>query len=273
MNSIVKIFLPVTLAACLSACHSQKALQANYEIIPLPNHIEKQQAKSFTLSKNTVISYPSQNADMERNARFLAQYIEEQTGYRPEIKADADASSNCIRLALDPSIPGASETVDFEGKINEGYRLEVGKNITITGATPAGVFYGMQVLRKSIPAGAKDKKIAFSPVTIQDAPRFGYRGMMLDVCRHFFTVDEVKRYIDILALHQVNRFHWHISEDQGWRIEIKKYPRLTEVGSKRNRPQLRQVRRKTLRRLLYTGADQGYCGLCCRTVYHHCAGD
>ena len=234
MNSIVKIFLPVTLCACLTACHSQKAVEANYQIIPLPNHIQAQQDKSFTLSKSTVISYPSQNADMERNARFLAQYIEEQTGYSPEIKADAGASSNCISLALDPSIPAASETVDFEGKINEGYRLEVGqKGVTITGATPAGVFYGMQVLRKSIPAGAKGKKISFASVTIQDAPRFGYRGMMLDVCRHFFTVDEVKRYIDILALHQINRFHWHISEDQGWRIEIKKYPRLTEVGSKR----------------------------------------
>ena len=106
--------------------------------------------------------------------------------------------------------------------------------ITITGATPAGVFYGMQVLRKSIPAQAQGADILLPAGEIKDAPRFAYRGMMLDVGRHFFPVEFVKEYIDLLALHNMNTLHWHLTEDQGWRIEIKKYPKLTEIGSKRS---------------------------------------
>lgn len=233
MNPFVKIFTSLILATGFTVCQAQNPVEADYQVIPLPNHIQKQLSGTFVLTRSTVISYPAHNADMERNARFLAQYIEEQTGYRPAIRADVPASASCIRLALDTSLPSHSTTVSFEGKTNEAYRIEVDRGITITGATPAGVFYGMQVLRKSIPAGAKGQEVAFQAVTIQDEPRFGYRGMMLDVCRHFFTVDEVKQYIDILALHQINRFHWHLSDDQGWRIEIKKYPRLTEIGSQR----------------------------------------
>ena len=235
MNLFSKKIVPVTLAAVavLTACHSPKVTEANYSVIPLPNSIVEKQAQPFVLTRSTVICYPAGNADMERNARFLSDYIQALTGYELAVKTDDGKQKSCIRLTLDSSIPSKNQTVDFEGKTAEGYRLEVGENITITGASPAGVFYGIQVLRKSVPAHAKGQNVVFSPVVIQDAPRFSYRGMMLDVCRHFFTVDEVKRYIDILALHQINRFHWHLSEDQGWRIEIKKYPRLTEVGSKR----------------------------------------
>jgi len=101
----------------------------------------------------------------------------------------------------------------------------------ITGKTEAGVFYGIQTLCKSIPDTRGIVQLA--PVQITDAPRFKYRGMHLDVARHFFSVDFVKKYIDMLALHHVNTFHWHLTEDQGWRIEIKKYPFLTKIGSKR----------------------------------------
>ena len=101
------------------------------------------------------------------------------------------------------------------------------------GATEAGVFYGIQTLRKSLPV-AVGANISLPAVDIKDAPRFAYRGAHFDTSRHFFTVDEVKTYIDMLALHNMNRMHWHFTEDQGWRIEIKKYPKLTEIGSKRS---------------------------------------
>ena len=96
--------------------------------------------------------------------------------------------------------------------------------VVITAPTEAGVFYGIQTLRKSIGI-AEGESIELPAVSITDEPRFGYRGMMLDVSRHFFSVDDVKCYIDMLALHNINRLHWHLSDDQGWRIEIKKYPK------------------------------------------------
>lgn len=115
----------------------------------------------------------------------------------------------------------------------EGYRLTVSKKgIEIVGGSEAGVFYAMQTLRKSLPV-AEFESVELPAVVITDQPRFGYRGMMLDCARHFFSVSEVKEFIDMMALHNMNCFHWHLTDDQGWRIEIKKYPRLTEFGSKR----------------------------------------
>ena len=115
----------------------------------------------------------------------------------------------------------------------EAYTLKVdGDGIVISGTGEAGVFYGIQTLRKSIPAVA-GASLVLPAVEVKDAPRFGYRGAHFDVSRHFFTVDEAKTFIDMMALHNMNRLHWHITDDQGWRIEIKKYPRLTEIGSKR----------------------------------------
>ena len=108
------------------------------------------------------------------------------------------------------------------------------EGILINGQTENGVFYGCQTLRKSIPAEAQGADILLPAGSIKDEPRFTYRGMHLDVCRHFFPLEFIKEYIDLLALHNMNTFHWHLTDDQGWRIEIKKYPKLTEVGSKRN---------------------------------------
>ncbi|WP_221390197.1 beta-N-acetylhexosaminidase [Dyadobacter sp. NIV53] len=122
----------------------------------------------------------------------------------------------------------------------EGYRLLVTpKGITIQSQTARGAFYGMQSLLQLLPAAVfSDKAVAdikwvVPYVTIKDVPRYGYRGLMLDVCRHFMPVEAVKKYIDLIALHKQNQFHWHLTDDQGWRIEIKKYPELTSIGSKR----------------------------------------
>ena len=115
----------------------------------------------------------------------------------------------------------------------EAYQLKVdASQVVISSPSEAGVFYGIQTLRKAVDV-AEGSNVELPAVEIKDQPRFGYRGMMLDVGRHFFSMDEIKTYIDMMALHNINRFHWHLSEDQGWRIEIKKYPKLTEIGSMR----------------------------------------
>ena len=114
----------------------------------------------------------------------------------------------------------------------EGYKIAIStKKITITGKG-AGLFYGVQSVMQLMPE--KENKIMIQTAEINDFPRFKYRGMHLDVGRHFFPVSFIKKYIDLMAQYKLNNFHWHLTEDQGWRIEIKKYPKLTTVGSSRN---------------------------------------
>lgn len=199
---------------------STETKDANYDVVPLPKEIVKQSGDAFILSSSVKIAYPEGNEKMQKNADFLASYINEMLGFKPALTTDLNAS-NAIKLNL--GLNGASEA----------YEMVVDKaGVSIQGATEAGVFYGIQTLRKSLPI-AKNVSAKLDAVKIKDAPRFEYRGMMLDVSRHFFPVEFIKKYVDILALHNINRFHWHLSEDQGWRIEIKKYPLLTEIGSKR----------------------------------------
>ena len=107
------------------------------------------------------------------------------------------------------------------------------ERISLKGKTEAGVFYGIQTLHKALPITDGTTLAAIPCGSVKDSPRFGYRGFMVDVGRHFFGVDYLKEIIDMLALHNINYFHWHLTEDQGWRIEIKKYPKQTEIGSKR----------------------------------------
>lgn len=208
------------LLALAAACSSVQQ-SADYRVVPLPNEITPMEGKAFTLDNRVKILYPEGDADMQRNAGFLAGYVLESTGKTLAVEAGATGSHAIVlRLGLQTENP-------------EAYLLEVNEDqVTITGASAAGVFYGIQTLRKSLPV-AKDGQVVLPPVRVNDAPRFAYRGMMLDVCRHFFSLDSVKRYIDMLALHNINRFHWHLTDDQGWRIEIKKYPQLTQIGSQR----------------------------------------
>jgi hexosaminidase len=104
--------------------------------------------------------------------------------------------------------------------------------VRITGGSADGLFYGIQTLRKSLPVG-EFSSVELPAVEITDYPRFGYRGMHLDIARHFQDIDFIKKYIDILALHNINTFHWHLVDDQGWRVEIKKYPLLTTISTTR----------------------------------------
>lgn len=195
--------------------------KTDYRVVPLPDRIELQSGNPFIISKSTKIIYPKRNEKLKRNATFLAEYIKESTGLTLKTRP-GKATGRAIVL----QIRQLSEN-------KEAYNINIdNKNIIITGSSEAGVFYGIQTLRKSI-AVNKSLKIEMPAVKISDEPRFGYRGIMLDVSRHFCSLDSVKRWIDMLALHNMNVFHWHLTDDQGWRIEIKKYPGLTEIGSKR----------------------------------------
>lgn len=195
---------------------------ADFNIIPRPQQVNVSNDAPFTLSAKTVISLGTNSQDMKRNANMLASYIEQATGIRPAI--GKGKSGVAIILTIDKTIANA-----------EGYKLDAdAKQIRIAGASAAGVFYGIQTLRKSLPlVNGKASKVSIPAVHIADAPRFAYRGTHLDVSRHFVTADSVRQFIDMLALHNINRFHWHLTDDQGWRIEIKKYPLLTQIGSKR----------------------------------------
>lgn len=218
-----KLIAISVISVVIAACDTSERVEADYRnVIPLPHEIVMVDGNSFVVEKDTRILYPEDNVLLERNAQFLAGYIEETTGRRLKVESGQGGNDeNVIMLGLDASIDNP-----------EGYELTVSPDrVTIKGQAANGVFYGLQTLRKSVPAIAYGLDIILPAAVIKDAPRFAYRGMMLDVGRHFFSVDFVKRYIDLLAMHNMNYFHWHLTEDQGWRIEIKKYPRLTEIGS------------------------------------------
>ena len=220
------LFLVPLVLLLTNSCERPKVV-ADYNVIPLPQEITLSDKESgFKLNGRTEIYYQAEDKDLERVAGFLSQYLEKALGWELKVKAEdrAEDRANAIVLRVDTSMTTA-----------ESYKIVVSaKGATITGADVEGVFYGVQTLRKSVPAEMERGKILeFPSGEVNDYPRFGYRGMHLDVSRHFFTVDEVKTYIDILALHNINIFHWHLTDDQGWRIEIKKYPKLTEIGSQR----------------------------------------
>lgn len=202
------------------------AAEADYNVIPQPQQVTLTKDKPFNLSPNAQIICPSTDELMLKNAQFLSDYIKETTGLLLTINKNPKPKVPSIFLVIDPKIQG-----------DEAYKINVmPQKVVISGRTPAGVFYGVQTLRKSLPIlrPTEHEPVLLPSVSIADAPRFPYRGMMLDCSRHFFPISFVKRFIDLIALHNMNVFHWHLTDDQGWRIEIKKYPKLTEIGSKRS---------------------------------------
>ena len=210
-------------ALCFSML-SAHAADANYNVVPLPKSVVMAKGLPFNLTNATTIVYEGTNPEMKRNARFLSEYIQQASGIKTAVLDKRDKKAAAIVLTIDPKVAGA-----------EAYRLSVNnKQVTIAASTPAGVFYGIQTLRKSLPVQTTGEAITLPAVTVADAPRFGYRGMMLDCARHFFPLSFVKKFIDILAMHNMNVFHWHLTEDQGWRLEIKSHPELTAKSSMRS---------------------------------------
>ena len=202
-----------------SAVQAQKNL-----IIPAPVSVI-QTAGSFTISTKTEIIIS--NEDDRNTANFLQHYVMTFYGLKLKINFNKPAVSHgAIVLTNKKNRQVASNAEAYDLIINA-------KGIKIEGNSAAGTFYGMQSLIQLLPV--KKQTILQVPfTTVKDLPRFGYRGMHLDVSRHFFPPAYIKKYIDFLALHKMNRFHWHLTDDQGWRIEIKKYPLLTTVGGYRN---------------------------------------
>ena len=206
----------------LTACGESGKTTADYRIVPRPGEIAPGDGGDFELDARTRIVCTGDGDGMRANAEFLAGYVESVVGSAPEITGPDGLCDDGRAVIL---------RADAPGKGGEAYEIEVSENrITVSGESDAGVFYGIQTLRKAMGA-AKAAKVLFPAVRIADEPYLGYRGVMLDVGRTFYPVEEVKRIIDLAALHNLNVFHWHLTDDQGWRIEIDAYPRLTETGA------------------------------------------
>lgn len=198
----------------------------DYQSVPLPKSIGYTNSTPFLLDANTQIEYPAGNAAMKRNAQFLAEYVLMATGMNLEITDTHNKKASNIILAAPAKAKKGQQPI-----AEEGYYMQISASGLKIQGSDRGVFYGIQMLRKSLPYDGKKNELHFKAGIIEDSPRFGYRGMHLDCARHFFSVEFVKEYIDLLALHQMNTFHWHLTDDQGWRIEVKTYPKLTEVGA------------------------------------------
>ncbi len=222
-----KLLLLLFLLSALQCTQAPSSSSAPIAILPLPAQLEKGQGH-FLLNEETTMVLPSD----EKEWQWVAQAWQEPIKAALEVASttEAKAGTNVIKIMKNDGLATP-----------EAYELSISpKEIIISAASPHGAFYGVQSLLQLLPndifaATAKPNNAWEIPcLKIVDQPRFSYRGMHLDVARHFFEIEEVKKYIDLLAMHKMNTFHWHLTEDQGWRIEIKKYPKLTEVGGFRN---------------------------------------
>lgn len=221
-----KIIASIVAGAAVTLFSQAEAATADYHVVPLPHNITLNPTDAgFALLPSTKIAYNKSDKAQKRNAELLAEYIGKLTGITPSITTKQPKANAIILVS------------DLKDSNSEAYEMSVDPNrIIINGASAAGTFRGIQTLRKSVGGPVNSgERLTFPAATVTDYPEFGYRGMHLDVSRHFVTADSVKRYIDIMALHNLNKLHWHLTDDQGWRLEIKKHPRLTEIGSKRSK--------------------------------------
>ena len=228
MKKGLSALLLASLLCASSGCQqNQKEVVNEYNIVPMPNQMTPQEGR-FQLSNKVSIAT---------------------AGCIPEVQAIADSLIARIRLTSGISLQSNPQEnpkqpdirfVTEDGMPKEGYKLSITPNeITLSASHPNGFFYGVQTIYQLLPPAVYGETIvkranwSLPAVEIEDSPRFPYRGLMLDVCRHFSTTDYIYKFIDMLAMHKMNTFHFHLTDDQGWRIEIKKYPKLQEVGSKR----------------------------------------
>lgn len=204
-----------TLLFSLLFCLAFISVTAQVNIIPKPTTLVQKSGK-YTITRNTPIV--AKNANDKKSAAFLNQHLKNCYGF--QLPVVSSGSKGIVLSSANTS--------------KDAYTLDVTPStIRIKGSSAPGTFYGVQTLIQILPV-QKSSTLSVPALSVTDAPTVQYRGLMLDVCRHFFPVDYVKRYIDLLAYHKMNRFHWHLTDDQGWRIEIKKYPKLTDVSAWRN---------------------------------------
>ena len=228
MTYMRRLTLPILLALlCLPM-----AMRADGDInlTPVPMKMTKGSG-SLPLPESFTIATGELGEENAAEAVKFATLLSEVTGYNIEVKKDADDA--LITMSM---------YVGSEELGNEGYTLDISADgISIAANAANGFYYAFQTIKKILPAnvmaGVKDDKVREYPlpvVSIVDAPRFEYRGFMLDVSRHYFSLEQIKRMIDVMSYYKMNRFHWHLTDDQGWRFEVKKYPLLTTVGATRN---------------------------------------
>ena len=220
------LFIALVIAGTLSA------QRAEYDVIPLPKEVKVDSANVFVLKNGMGVSFDASNEEVYRNMVFFRQWVEETTGITLKL-APGDKKA-AIRMSLDyPKAKGEVES-DLTEQQKEAYMIKVDKKgIAIIARQPIGLFRAAQTLRKSLPIVKNADKVELPYAEIFDEPRFEYRGVLLDCGRHYFIVEFIKKFLDVMALHGSNQFHWHLTEDQGWRFEVKAYPSLAQKGSVR----------------------------------------
>ena len=195
-----------------TAATTISASAAATPVIPRPAKVELREGR-FAFGPQSRIAVAGGDAEATRIARDFASRVQQARGFAPPVEGAAEGAA--VVFAIDP---------------DEAYVVDItAQGTKITARKPAGLFYGAMTLWQLLADGAQGEA-SIAAQRIEDAPRFGWRGLMLDVARHFRTPDEVKVVLDQMALHKLNTFHWHLTDDQGWRIQIKQYPRLTGVG-------------------------------------------
>jgi hexosaminidase len=226
MKRIILLVSAITLLLAGCNKNSSSGKENVYAIIPAPVSI-KEMPGNFTFTEKCKIILSVVNNENKLAADFLAGLVKNPTGLVIPVIQGNNAASGSVLMSIDTSVNNT-----------EGYTLTVTpKRIVIKARTAVGLFYAVQTIRQLLPPDVEKNSIVNNitlkvpSCEIADEPRFGYRGMHLDVGRHMFPVEYIKRYIGMIALHKMNTFHWHLTEDQGWRIEIKKFPKLTEVGA------------------------------------------
>lgn len=217
MKRILFLFIcPLLAVAC------NKRVVADYNVIPQVQNLSVKDGDVYVFDSSRKLVYDNQ--DCRRSLELFAQDLEELVGIRPSVAAGTseDAKDNVYF------------TLGLQDGGKEAYTINVSSDgILVRAVAPEGIYRATRTLLKSV-GTEKTSSVEFPSAEVSDWPRFGYRGLMLDVSRHFSDVEMVKRTIDMLALHQLNIFHWHLTDDQGWRIEIKSHPELTEVGAWRD---------------------------------------
>ena len=234
-----------TVLACIA--WGAMAQRADYRIIPLPKTEATDTTHYFLLNEGMGIAYDAADAEVARNAAFFQQWVEELTGLRLTLSPDDKKAA--IRFVLgfpaDKKSKRKGQQPALTPQQQEAYIINVTKDgVSIQARNPVGFFRAAQTLRKSLPTARRGQiisSIEFPFTRITDEPRFSYRGTHLDCSRHFFSVDFIKRYLDVLAMHGCNQFHWHLTDNDGWRFEVKGLPDLAEKGQWREQSPLRRA--------------------------------